>query len=231
MEGGGLPAGFDPAQFMAAMGAGGGVPGMPGMPVAAPNSGLPPSFEAGAQMPGGQQVPAGYRAVPVAIPMGWRGQKLPNFKEEEGWVSLYPLYLDSSRTSSQGRRLAMELCHEDPIAFELGEVVWNSCQIPCIVETLKRHPRQSTKKSGRLQIQLTKDGKPVNPLYPTKNAILRKCGEELGKLESRRVRLEKLREERAAKAKKTTTVAAAADSAASASSSSNKKKGKKKGRR
>ncbi|GBF89250.1 hypothetical protein Rsub_02127 [Raphidocelis subcapitata] len=91
--------------------------------------------------------------------------------EQDKRVILYPAYINSKRTVSQGRRIPADKACEDPSVRE----IFDCCQhlkLPVDVED-KQYPRDWWLSRGRLRVQLFKeDGSPTNPEVPTRREML-----------------------------------------------------------
>lgn len=121
------------------MGGAGGMPGMP--PGMAGLAGMPGMANMAAGM--AQDMPelegAEGLSAPGGMPMTVEvqqqqpKQELPDFTTGE-WCTLYPTYIDSSKTVAEGRRVGKEFCCEGPIAQEMAEVLVTKCHLAVAIE-------------------------------------------------------------------------------------------------
>ncbi|KAI8806470.1 signal recognition particle, SRP19 subunit [Cladochytrium replicatum] len=114
------------------------------------------------------------------------------------WVSVYPVYIDSTKTQQEGRRIPPSKCHPAPVAIYMAEAT-RLLGLSCVLEGDKRHPRDPFA-FGRLRVELyvrtplvparaaAEQGKPsVKKLMradiPTKRVLLEKIAELLPQAE------------------------------------------------
>ncbi|ETW10125.1 hypothetical protein H310_00499 [Aphanomyces invadans] len=214
-----IPPGMTPErmqQAMQAMGMGGmgGFPGMGGSP-GMPGGGMP-GFPGMDMDPDDMEELMGLNRGPAAI----FGNTSPNV-DFSRWSTLYPNYIDSSKTNAEGRRIAKNLACDKPLAEEMGEVC-RYFQLMYVIEPYKRYSRDAIVE-GRVRVKLTENGRFLHNEIHTRKDLMLKMGELIPKLQIRTERLAK--ELEAAKA------SSAGPSSATSSSSVSKKKGKKKGKR
>lgn len=108
--------------------------------------------------------------------------------DRERWICIYPAYINSKKTCTQGRRLAKEKCVDNPTYQEMKDVLLAAgCTIG--VEN-KVYPREinkyDTQFRGRIRMQLkNEDGSPLIANFPTRDSVLLYLGETIPKLKSR----------------------------------------------
>lgn len=92
------------------------------------------------------------------------------------WVVIYPIYINSKKTLSEGRRISALKACENPNVVEIGDC----CQylrLPCAIELDKAYSRDFMQR-GRVRVQLKRDdGSLVNPAIPTRKALFMKVAE------------------------------------------------------
>ena len=85
------------------------------------------------------------------------------------WICVYPAYINSLKTRSEGRLLPKEKCLPNPHILEIRDVLVATGFQP-IIEN-KKYPRERSLEfefRGRIRVQLKKeDGSLVNNQYPT----------------------------------------------------------------
>lgn len=138
---------------------------------------------------------------------------------------LWPVYIDSTKTLQEGRRVAKEFCCQDPNIAEMSEIC-QSLKLNHVLEPYKMYPRLFLN-HGRIRVEiLASDGSPVNPTITSKVDLLKFMGQNIPKLNSRIAREAKTEEAKqlAAAAEQEQKLAAAGGGGGSAK----KKKGKKK---
>ncbi|KAJ3104947.1 hypothetical protein HDU97_008695 [Phlyctochytrium planicorne] len=98
----------------------------------------------------------------------------PNIREAmKKWTVVYPVYMDSSRSSRQGRMIAASAAVKDPSIVYLGEC----CKVlglNTVVERNKRHPKDPLC-FGRVRVQIKElTGQPIRAEIPNKKALILK---------------------------------------------------------
>ena len=91
------------------------------------------------------------------------------------WICIYPAYLNSKKTVSDGRQLPAQLCVENPTCNEIKDVLVNA-GFHVELEAHKVYPRELNKydmlNRGRLRVQLkNEDGTLVNPEFKDSKEI------------------------------------------------------------
>eukprot|EP01137_Pigoraptor_chileana_P034407 Opistho-2@26912 len=95
-------------------------------------------------------------------------KKDPSVKER--WVCIYPVYLNSTKTVPEGRRVSRERGVRDPTCNEIRDVC-NSLKLECAVEPHKCYPRDFTQQ-GRVRVHLRNaDGSPVKPQIANRKTL------------------------------------------------------------
>eukprot|EP00761_Pharyngomonas_kirbyi_P013313 gb/GECH01013341.1/.p1 GENE.gb/GECH01013341.1/~~gb/GECH01013341.1/.p1 ORF type:complete len:178 (+),score=63.25 gb/GECH01013341.1/:1-534(+) len=97
---------------------------------------------------------------------------------------LYPAYIDSSKTVSDGRRIPVEKCVENPTAKQMSESLEN-LGYKCFVEEDKRYPRDWMK-AGRVRVLWKVNNKLIKPDHPTKRNLLTAIAQEVPSVPSRK---------------------------------------------
>lgn len=103
------------------------------------------------------------------------------------WVCIYPAYINSKKTQTQGRRLVKEKCIENPTHQEIRDVLV-AAGLKVGVEN-KLYSRERSKEllhRGRIRVQLKNDdGSLCNTNFPTRESLMSHLGEMIPKLKSR----------------------------------------------
>ena len=108
------------------------------------------------------------------------------YSDRERWVCIYPVYLNSKRSVTEGRKIPKELSIENPSIDEIRDVCTH-LKLNMGVED-KAHPREPDKfmYRGRVRVQLKNDnGIPVSEEFQNRRALFVKIAELIGKLKSR----------------------------------------------
>ncbi|KAL8141457.1 hypothetical protein V2J09_014489, partial [Rumex salicifolius] len=85
--------------------------------------------------------------------------ELPNIKK---WIILYPVYINSKKKASEGRRISIEKACENPTCVEIGDCC-KHLGLNYAIEIDKAYPRDFMQR-GRVRVMLKKeDGTPSNP--------------------------------------------------------------------
>jgi signal recognition particle subunit SRP19 len=99
---------------------------------------------------------------------------------EDKWICLYPLYIDISKSLSEGRKVPKAFACENPYASGIVKVI-QDIPLPCGIEP-KSHPKDFWK-VGRVRVALFKDnGEPFDERFKTRQALLRHVGQNHPKL-------------------------------------------------
>ncbi|CAM9860813.1 unnamed protein product [Choristocarpus tenellus] len=144
-------------------------------------------------------------------------------------IVIWPNNIDATKTLQQGRRISVSHACPNPTAEDMSEVL-KYLQLWHALQPYKGYSREPFVQ-GRVRVRLTdEDGIPWNPNIPDRKTLMKKMGELIPNLKTRRDRLqgEKEAKEKAVREEREKAQAAAASSALSGT---NKKKGKKKGKR
>lgn len=94
-------------------------------------------------------------SVPINAPAGVPTAKYDRERVAR-WAVLYPLYFDSSRTRSQGRRIGKDLAVPNPLAREVVEAVAR-LGLHVAFEPAKCHPKDWAN-PGRCRVQIVDEG-------------------------------------------------------------------------
>lgn len=82
------------------------------------------------------------------------------------WLCIYPAYLNSRKTLSEGRRVPKSKAVDNPLCTEIRDVC-NSQSLAVEFESNKHYSREPARDhihSGRVRVQIRKDdGTPLNP--------------------------------------------------------------------
>ncbi|ETN70026.1 SRP19 protein [Necator americanus] len=132
------------------------------------------------------------------------------FSDEKRWVVIYPTYINSKRTTVQGRKIPKQLVYhslpgveqlfavdhseeafqavENPTSTEIRDVLAATGLNP-VLERGKLHPREQDREPenrGRVRVQLKNDdGTAFNKDYPTRAALLKYVASMIPKLKTR----------------------------------------------
>ncbi|KAK6727666.1 hypothetical protein RB195_005389 [Necator americanus] len=110
------------------------------------------------------------------------------FSDEKRWVVIYPTYINSKRTTVQGRKIPKQLAVENPTSTEIRDVLAATGLNP-VLERGKLHPREQDREPenrGRVRVQLKNDdGTAFNKDYPTRAALLKYVASMIPKLKTR----------------------------------------------
>ncbi|XP_043713505.1 signal recognition particle 19 kDa protein-like [Telopea speciosissima] len=77
---------------------------------------------------------------------------LPNTKK---WIVLYPIYINSKKTITEGRRINTTKACENPTCVEIGDCC-NYLKLPSVIEIDKAYPRDFMQR-GRVRVLLKKE--------------------------------------------------------------------------
>lgn len=103
------------------------------------------------------------------------------------WICIYPIYLNSKRSLTGGRKLAKNKCVENPTHQEIRDVLV-AAGFNVGVEN-KLHPKERSKEPlyrGRIRVQLKNDdGTPVRSEFPSRDSLLEYIGVTIPKLKTR----------------------------------------------
>ncbi|CAH1790121.1 unnamed protein product [Owenia fusiformis] len=109
--------------------------------------------------------------------------------DRERWICVYPAYINSKKSISEGRRIPKELAVENPTYTEIRDICASS-GLTLGVEN-KVYPREvdsrDTRFRGRIRVQLkNNDGEPLHKAFPTRQSVLLHIAEMIPKLKSRK---------------------------------------------
>jgi signal recognition particle subunit SEC65 len=117
------------------------------------------------------------------------------------WVTIYPNYLDATKSARMGRRIAKADAVERPTAEDLGEAL-RELGVRHVVEFDKLYPRDAESHwwtPGRAKAELLNDlDIPSNPEAETKMQLIRLVARAIPQLDGRAIRVRR-EEERAEK--------------------------------
>jgi signal recognition particle subunit SRP19 len=111
------------------------------------------------------------------------------------WITVYPNYLDSTKSTGLGRRSAAAHCVPSPPVDDLHEALMD-CSIRHVVEPNKKYPRDPESHwytPGRVLVELFSavDGDPVHPEANNKLQLLKLLAETIVALPGRDLRVGK----------------------------------------
>ncbi|XP_042896110.1 signal recognition particle 19 kDa protein [Parasteatoda tepidariorum] len=111
-----------------------------------------------------------------------------NYSDRERWICIYPAYINSKKTTAEGRRISKEKCVENPTCQEIRDVL-DAAALKIGVEN-KLYTREQNKDSvvfrGRVRVQLRNDdGSLMNPKFQSRKDIMMHVAEMIPKLKSR----------------------------------------------
>ncbi|KAI5727355.1 hypothetical protein M8J77_001259 [Diaphorina citri] len=105
----------------------------------------------------------------------------------ERWVCIYPAYINRKKTLAEGRRIPKAKAVDNPTYKDIDDVL-STTGLKYHIEN-KLYPREISKEHfvrGRARVQLKNDdGSPVNPDFPTREAVMLHLGALIPKLKSR----------------------------------------------
>lgn len=114
-----------------------------------------------------------------------------NPADERRWICIYPAYVNSKKSSEEGRKVSKEDGVENPTTNEIKEV----CQalgFHTKIEANKMYPRDQNRDpqfKGRVRVQLkNEDGSPAVEDIPNRITLYRKIGQLVPRLKSRQQR-------------------------------------------
>ncbi|CAJ0593286.1 unnamed protein product [Cylicocyclus nassatus] len=114
--------------------------------------------------------------------------KAKPFSDEKRWIMIYPTYIDSKKTTLQGRKIPKTLAVENPKSAEIFDVL-SATGLNPVLDRGKLHPREQDREPenrGRVRVQLKNDdGTPKNKDYPTRTALLKYVATMIPKLKTR----------------------------------------------
>ncbi|CAD6190953.1 unnamed protein product [Caenorhabditis auriculariae] len=100
--------------------------------------------------------------------------KSESFSHEKRWVVVYPAYLDSKKSTKEGRKIPKLHAVEAPTSAEIHDVLAASGLNP-LLERSKMYTRDADREpssQGRVRVQLKNDdGTPKSLQYPTRAAF------------------------------------------------------------
>ncbi|XP_062619398.1 signal recognition particle 19 kDa protein-like [Saccostrea cucullata] len=114
----------------------------------------------------------------------------PNFKytDRERWLCIYPAYINSRKTVTEGRRLPKDKCVDNPTYNEIKDVLLaTGFNIGIENKVYSRElDHRDPKVRGRIRIQFKdENGGYLNPEYKTRKAIMEVICEKIPKLKTR----------------------------------------------
>jgi signal recognition particle subunit SRP19 len=118
----------------------------------------------------------------------------------KSWQCIYPIYLDSTKTVSQGRRISKSKCVESPTAKEIYDIC-RHLKIKCYLEMDKRYSRDSWIQ-GRVKVLFrthednNKETYHAETEYKSKRQLYETIASLIPRLESRIKNMERQREEK-----------------------------------
>ena len=87
-------------------------------------------------------------------------------EEEKKYVKIYPIYIDKTMKYSEGRKIKIESCVENPRARDIYRVCEEILGLKCKLE-VKSHPKDWQKR-GRVLVQIKdKEGKVIQDSLKT----------------------------------------------------------------
>ncbi|XP_055332998.1 signal recognition particle 19 kDa protein-like [Paramacrobiotus metropolitanus] len=116
------------------------------------------------------------------------GPNSPSVLALKKWRSIYPVYINSRKTTAEGRRIRKDKCVDNPTCQEIKDILDN-IGLRNMIEPRKMYARDASRDlgyQGRVKVELlTEQQEPVNPKFPNKLAVLHYLGETIPKLKSR----------------------------------------------
>ena len=100
-------------------------------------------------------------SMPSTAPPGSQFQATRDASSYKHYQSLYPVYFDSNRSRTEGRRVGKELAVENPLAMELVSAV-KMLGLDCVFEPGKCHPKDWAN-PGRVKVRVKEKGRPLSP--------------------------------------------------------------------
>ncbi|ODN00957.1 Signal recognition particle 19 kDa protein [Orchesella cincta] len=114
-------------------------------------------------------------------------KKNKKYSDKERWMCIYPAYVNSKKTISEGRKIPKTKACEDPNYQEIRDVL-AAAGFTVGVEN-KVYSREKSHEPtirGRIRVHFKNDdGTPLNPKFPNRDSILLYCGEMIPKLKTR----------------------------------------------
>ena len=93
-------------------------------------------------------------------------------EEEKKYVKVYPIYMDKGVKYSEGRKINIDLCVENPKAKEIFRVCSEILGLKCKLEEYRSHPKDWQKR-GRVIVQIKdKEGKVILETTKTSKLLL-----------------------------------------------------------
>lgn len=125
-------------------------------------------------------------AVPADIVVVSRFDRLVAMEVNTSrWNTIYPAYLNSNRTTAEGRRVAKKKSCADPRIQEIKDVLEATGSFQVVAEPNKTYPRELDKETpahrGRVRYQMVKESDRLN----SKKEILVYLGEMIPRLKTR----------------------------------------------
>lgn len=87
--------------------------------------------------------------------------------DKKAWVTIYPAYLDSTKTVAAGRKVTKEIAVARPTLAEIMTCA-KRLGLLCIEEPNKAYSRDPVMEVGRVKVQLKINESPVNPEVPSR---------------------------------------------------------------
>jgi len=104
--------------------------------------------------------------------------------KSSAWIRIYPVYLNSKKTVSEGRKIAKNQAAENPTATEIADVC-KFLGLECEVEPEKAYSRDPLS-HGRIKVRFRNElGQPILADLKTKRQLLGRLGTLIPKLASR----------------------------------------------
>ncbi|XP_063216639.1 signal recognition particle 19 kDa protein [Bacillus rossius redtenbacheri] len=107
--------------------------------------------------------------------------------DRERWICIYPAYVNSKKSLSEGRRIPKDKAVENPTAQEIRDVlVAASLKVGVENKLYSRERSKEMTHRGRIRVQLRNDdGTPVNPSFPNRDSVMLYLGQMIPKLKTR----------------------------------------------
>lgn len=113
-----------------------------------------------------------------AKPKSMQEDMTPEQRKEFNMMQMiYPCYFDISRSTSEGRRLPLTHCIENPLAKTILDAC-KTLRIPAVLEPEKSHPKDWGN-PGRIRVGLKYEHKPTHPHLTSKKKALYAIGDYL----------------------------------------------------
>jgi signal recognition particle subunit SRP19 len=135
------------------------------------------------------------------------------------WQVLYPVYMDSSKTCAEGRRVAKSQGVPSPTLAEIRKACAR-LGVECVEEDHKVYSRDPIEGVGRCRVKLKIDGEPVHETLRDRRLLLKAVGEMIQQTPKRVAEAKRIEDAKLAKKSQKSGTAGAAASASNDNASS-----------